>query len=177
MSGVQKHDAPKRVIRRSDGFRYLTNHVIRRRGTFPAVTLCPHPESPPTQVQGHSNLDNLELIAPALARLTSCGADAPTGPSASASRPLRRLRRLARARRRKRASANSSGQKSECKDCGGADLCEHQRIRRQWKDCGGGTIGGRHVFGCVWCTVKSLCGQYPHNVRTCQHTEATERGR
>ena len=32
------------------------------------------------------------------------------------------------------------GRKDRCKDCGGAGICKHNRLRFQCKDCGGSQI-------------------------------------
>ena len=52
--------------------------------------------------------------------------------------------------------------RSTCKDCGGAFICEHNRVRSTCKDCGGASIckRNRERSSCKDCGGASIC---PHN--------------
>ena len=50
-------------------------------------------------------------------------------------------------------------ERSKCKDCGGASICEHGRQRTQCKECGGGSIceHGRERRRCKECGGSGIC--------------------
>jgi len=52
-----------------------------------------------------------------------------------------------------------AGVRSQCKDCGGSGLCEHQRVRSKCEDCGGSGLGEhqRVRSKCRDCGGSSLC--------------------
>ena len=52
--------------------------------------------------------------------------------------------------------------RSECKDCGGSQICEHNKRRSQCKDCGGSQIceHNRIKSQCLFCGRSQI---YEHN--------------
>merc|ERR1719253_2530135 len=49
--------------------------------------------------------------------------------------------------------------RSQCKDCGGGSICQHKRIRSQYKECKGGSIctHGQQRSKCKDCGGGSIC--------------------
>ena len=56
-------------------------------------------------------------------------------------------------------SASTVVRRSQCKECGGQDICEHGRRRYRCKECGGASIceHGRRRSMCKECGGSSIC--------------------
>ena len=68
-----------------------------------------------------------------------------------------------------------------CKECGGASICEHGRLRFQCKECGGASIceHGRRRSRCKECGGSAICehGRQRYQCKECGGAGICEHGR